>query len=223
VIAVAEDGSSVIPLLGGHHGANALAQKIAALTGGHAAITTASEVRFGSAFDEDREGYTLANPDDMKAATAARLAGGEVRVETTEHLAKGGPNHIVYHPHTLTIGVGCERGTSPQEVEELIKTTLKANNLSIQSVAGFTSLDLKEDEPALNNLPNVRFFTAGELNEHAAKLKNPSDYVKNEVGTPGVAEAAALAAGGPDAELIVPQNQEQAGDLCHCAQLHPHS
>ena len=209
VIAVAEDGSSIVPLLGGHRGANVFAQKIAAITNGHAAITTASEVRFGLAFDENREGYTLANPGDMKAATAARLAGGEVRVETTEHIAKGGPNHIVYHPHTLTIGVGCERGTSPLEVEELIKTTLKANNLSIHSVAAFASLDLKEDEPALNNLPNVRFFTAGELNGYAAKLKNPSNYVKNEVGTPGVAEAAALAAGGPDAELIVPKTKSK--------------
>ncbi len=52
VIAVAEDGSSIVPLLGGHHGANALAAQIAKITGGHAAITTASEVRFGSAFDE---------------------------------------------------------------------------------------------------------------------------------------------------------------------------
>ena len=209
VIAVAEDGSSIVPLLGGHHGANALAQKIAALTNGHAAITTASEVRFGLAFDEDRKGYTLANPEDMKAATATKLAGGEIRVETTEQAVAGGPNHIIYHPHTLTIGVGCERGTPPREVSDLIESTLKANNLSIQSVAGFASIDLKEDEPALKSLPGVRFFTAQELNEHAAKLKNPSDYVKSEVGTPGVAEAAALAAAGPDAELIVAKTKSK--------------
>ena len=209
VIAVAEDGSSIVPLLGGHHGANALAQKIAALTNGHAAITTASEVRFGLAFDEDRKGYTLANPEDMKAATATKLAGGEIRVETTEQAVVGGPNHIIYHPHTLTIGVGCERGTPPREVSDLIESTLKAKNLSIQSVAGFASIDLKEDEPALKSLPGVRFFTAQELNEHAAKLKNPSHYVKSEVGTPGVAEAAALAAAGPDAELIVAKTKSK--------------
>ncbi|MBC8035741.1 MAG: cobalamin biosynthesis protein, partial [Rhizobiales bacterium] len=203
VIAVAEDSSSIVPLLGGHHGANTLAAQIAKITGGHAAITTASEVRFGSAFDEPREGYTLANPEDMKSATATKLAGGEVRVETTEYVAKGGPTHIVYHPHTLTIGVGCERGTSPQEVSGLVENTLKANNLSIQSVAGFASIDLKEDEPAIDALCNVRFFSAEELNAFAPKLKTPSDYVMAEVGTPGVAEAAALAAAGPDAELIV--------------------
>ena len=44
VIALAEDGSSVVPLLGGHHGANELARRIATLCGGHAAVTTASAV-----------------------------------------------------------------------------------------------------------------------------------------------------------------------------------
>jgi cobalt-precorrin 5A hydrolase / precorrin-3B C17-methyltransferase len=209
VIAVAEDGSSIVPLLGGHHGANALAAQIAKITGGHAAITTASEVRFGSAFDEPREGHTLANPEDMKSATATKLAGGEVRVETTEHIVRGGPNHIVYHPHTLTIGVGCERGTSPQEVSELVEDTLKANDLSIQSVAGFASIDLKEDEPAIDALCNMRFFSAEELNALAPKIKTPSDYVMAEVGTPGVAEAAALAAAGPDAELIVAKTKSK--------------
>src|SRR5581483_1053244 len=47
VIAVAKDGSSFVPLLGGHHGANDLARKIAAAIGGHAAITTASDVKLG--------------------------------------------------------------------------------------------------------------------------------------------------------------------------------
>ena len=209
VIAVAEDGSSIVPLLGGHHGANTLATQIANISGGNAAITTASEVRFGPAFDEPREGYTLANPEDMKSATAAKLAGGEVKVEVTEQVVKGGPNHIVYHPHTLTIGVGCERGTSREEVVTLIKSTLKENNLSIQSVAGYASIDLKEDEPAISSLYNVNYFTAEELNALAPKLKTPSDYVMAEVGTPGVAEAAALAAAGPDAELIVPKTKSK--------------
>ena len=75
VIAVAEDGSSAVPLLGGHHGANALAAQIAKITDGHAAITTASEVRLGFALDDVLPGYTLANPTDVKSFTAAVLAG----------------------------------------------------------------------------------------------------------------------------------------------------
>jgi cobalt-precorrin 5A hydrolase/precorrin-3B C17-methyltransferase len=44
VVAVAEDGSVVIPLLGGHHGANRLARQIAKVLGAHAAVTTAGDV-----------------------------------------------------------------------------------------------------------------------------------------------------------------------------------
>jgi cobalt-precorrin 5A hydrolase/precorrin-3B C17-methyltransferase len=245
VIAVAEDGSSIVPLLGGHHGANALAKQIANLTAGHAAVTTASEVRFGFALDDVLPGYTLANSADVKSFTTALLAGealslvrhpGESRdpelpfrcndikqlnlidwvpafagmtVEVSETVLRGDERKLVYHPHRLTIGVGCERGTSPQEVSELIENTLKANNLSVQSVAGFASIDLKEDEPAIDALCNVRFFSADELNAFASKLKTPSDYVMAEVGTPGVAEAAALAAAGPDAELIVAKSKSK--------------
>src|SRR5881396_274519 len=49
VVAVAEDGSAAVPLVGGHRGANALARAIAALTGGFAAITTAGDLRLGLA------------------------------------------------------------------------------------------------------------------------------------------------------------------------------
>ena len=49
VIAVAEDGSAVVPLLGGHHGANDLARQIADILGIKAAVTTAGDLRLGIA------------------------------------------------------------------------------------------------------------------------------------------------------------------------------
>ena len=49
VIAVAEDGSAVVPLLGGHRGANALAWRIADLLGIQAAVTTAGDAALGLA------------------------------------------------------------------------------------------------------------------------------------------------------------------------------
>ncbi len=205
VIAVAEDGSSVVPLLGGHHGANDIARRIAKLVGGHAAITTASDVRFGKSFDEPDAGHVLSPASDMKATTAARLRGEPVGVEITEFIPSASASKITYHPLTLVIGVGCERGTSPEEVSGLIKETLQQNNLAVQSIASFASIDIKEDEPAIAALHDVKFFSAEELNALAPKLKTPSDVVMMEVGTPGVAEAAALAGAGPGAELIVPK------------------
>ncbi len=81
VVAASEDGGSVVPLLGGHRGANDLARTLAEALGGHAAITTAGDNRFGVALDRPPEGWTLANPQDAKAVMAALLAGAEARLE----------------------------------------------------------------------------------------------------------------------------------------------
>ncbi|MEM9280027.1 MAG: hypothetical protein AAGA76_15785 [Pseudomonadota bacterium] len=81
VIAVSEDGSSVVPLLGGHHGANNLARQIADLLDAHAAITTAGDLRFGIALDQPPAGWTLANPENAKPVMAEILAEGEVRIQ----------------------------------------------------------------------------------------------------------------------------------------------
>jgi cobalt-precorrin 5A hydrolase / precorrin-3B C17-methyltransferase len=209
VIAVAEDGGSVVPLLGGHHGANAIARKIAELIGGHAAITTASDVRFGESFDDPQNGFVLSGASDMKAATSARLRGEDVAVEMSEFEPAAPHENILYHPKTLAVGVGCERGTPPQEVNDLIAEVLRSHKLSPHSIACHASLDLKEDEPAVFGLANVKFFTAEELKAESARLKNPSPIVEAETGTPGVAEAAALAAAGPAAELIAAKTKSR--------------
>ncbi|MDP8995644.1 MAG: precorrin-3B C(17)-methyltransferase [Pseudomonadota bacterium] len=213
VIAVAEDGSSVVPLIGGHHGANDLARKIAAITKGHAAITTASDVVFGEAFDEPGEGMVLANPEDMKSATAARLRGEEVIQEVTIYAKKGGPKHLIYHPRVLTVGIGCERGTNPQEVQNLLRETLIKHNIAEASVFRYASIDVKEDEPAITQFEMTRFFSAQELAAESHRVPNPSQIVSDEVGTPSVAEAAAIALIGADAELIVPKVKSKHATL----------
>jgi len=78
LIAVAEDGSSVVPLLGGHHGANTLARNIGKLIGVSPAVTTAGDLRFGISLDEPPQGFVLANPENLKAFTAELLAGEAV-------------------------------------------------------------------------------------------------------------------------------------------------
>jgi len=78
VVAVAEDGSVAVPLLGGHHGANDLAREIAAITGGVAAITTAGDLRLGLALDDPPPGWRVTNTAAAKAVTATLLAGAPV-------------------------------------------------------------------------------------------------------------------------------------------------
>jgi len=78
VVAVAEDGSAAVPLLGGHRGANDLARRIAETLGGVAAVTTAGDRRFGLALDEPPPGWRLADEAAVKPVTAALLAGEPV-------------------------------------------------------------------------------------------------------------------------------------------------
>ncbi len=232
VLAIAEDGSSVVPLLGGHHRANFLAQQITQELGGSAAVTTSGDLRFGIALDEPPDGLTLANPEDAKSFMAELLNGatltmegrhswfgesqlprhphGSLRISVSERRWSGSTSHLVYHPRTLAIGVGCERGCDPDELWTLVDETLHWYHLAPESVAGVFSLEVKRDEQAVLalgmqlNRP-VRFFDAATLDEQKARLLTPSKVVFREVGCHGVAEGAALAVVGPLGMLWVPK------------------
>jgi len=220
VIAVSGDGKHVVPVLGGHHGANALAKQIASITGGVAAITTASDARFLRALDEPPSGYALANPGTAKPAMAAILNGASIRLdghapwlaEAGYPLAEGGevsvavseniasPGMLTYHPKTLVAGIGCARGTPAEEVIALLEKTLAQAGLTPQSLAAIATIDIKSDEPALHAVAEhftvpLRLFSATELAEERERVPNPSTIVEAETGTPSVAEAAALKCG----------------------------
>ena len=71
VIALAEDGSHAVPLLGGHRGANRMAAQLAEALGGTAAITTAGELSLGFALDDPPEGWRAEPGTGVKKVTAA--------------------------------------------------------------------------------------------------------------------------------------------------------
>ncbi|MFC6300809.1 precorrin-3B C(17)-methyltransferase [Pseudomonas sp. CCM 7893] len=81
VLAVAEDGSAVVPLLGGLGGVNVLAREIAAALGVAAAITTSGELRFGTCLLNPPKGYQLADLELGKRFVSDLLAGESVRIE----------------------------------------------------------------------------------------------------------------------------------------------
>ena len=244
VIAVSPDGASIVPLLGGHHGANKLAGRIAKITGGTAAITTAGETLFGIALDEPPPGWTVGNPDAAKSVMAALLDGaapclvieagsadwlndlpldadGQWMVRVTDHAIEANPRELLLHPPTLAVGVGCERGCSKAELHELVARTISDAGLAPESVTAVVSIDVKVDEPAVHDIAQhwgvpARFFTAEQLEWETPRLANPSAIVFREVGAHGVAEAAALAAAGPEGVLIVPK-QKSARATCAVA------
>jgi cobalt-precorrin 5A hydrolase / precorrin-3B C17-methyltransferase len=81
VIAVASDGSAVVPLLGGLHGANELAGSIATALSITPAITTTGDLLFRTALLSPPAGYVLANPDAGKQFLADCIAGEAVCIE----------------------------------------------------------------------------------------------------------------------------------------------
>ncbi len=81
VLSVSDDGSLVVPLLGGHRGANRLARQTAEALGAVAAVTTAGEVALGVSLDEPPAGWRLGTPELAKDAMARLLAGAGVRLD----------------------------------------------------------------------------------------------------------------------------------------------
>lgn len=227
VVALSPDGAHIVPLLGGHHGANRLAQSLSHITGGFAAITTAGDSTLGLALDEPPAGWSVANAEIAKAHVAKRLSGasaglsvesgdatwltgfgtGDDVLVTHRRIDMPGQT-LVLHPPTLALGVGCERGCAPEELAALVDETLTHAGLAQDSIACVVSVDIKSDETAVLALAErlgvpARFFSVDELNAQAARLKNPSAIVMAEIGCPGVAEGAALAAAGHDSLLLV--------------------
>uniref|UniRef100_UPI003B52E0CF precorrin-3B C(17)-methyltransferase n=1 Tax=Roseovarius indicus TaxID=540747 RepID=UPI003B52E0CF len=232
VVSVSDDGGVVVPLLGGHRGANRLAAEIAEGLGGIAALTTAGDVAMGVALDAPPEGYRLANPGDAKAAMAAMLSGagvsvvgenifgvedtgGSVELVVSEAPADGGDERLVYHPQRHVVGVGCARNADPEELWGLVEATLEEAGIAPGAVACVATIDLKADEPAMNEVAcrlgvPLRLFTAAELEEQTPGLANPSEVVFAEVGSHGVCEGAALACGG----ALVVEKRKTANATC---------
>ncbi len=112
---------------------------------------------------------------------------------------------VQWHPRVLWLGVGCERHTPRKLLETSIQQALQAQGLATEAIAGIATLDLKGDEAGLVELCHdydwpLRTFSAAEL--QSVTVPHPSEIVAAEVGTPSVAEAAALKAAEVE-ELLV--------------------
>ncbi len=179
VVAVAEDGSAVVPLLGGHHGANDLARSIAAALGVAPAVTTAGDNRFGLALDAPPSRLDAGKSGARQEVTVRLLEGEPVRLiadadadgcgwlssadlpwaETarlellvTHRETAGSTERLIYHPPVLALGVGAEAGASAEALERLTVSLLAEHGLATASVACVVSIDLKAAEPAVHSL-----------------------------------------------------------------------
>ncbi len=144
VLAVAEDGSAVVPLLGGLTGVNLIAREIAECLGVAPAITTSGELRFGACVLNPPDGYALADLQQGKRFVSDLLAGAATRVDgaapwlddvalprddAAEHAIRvtpdawrGARDELVIHPRSVVVAIearGVRADASPSLAERI--------------------------------------------------------------------------------------------------------
>ncbi|MDI5905947.1 cobalamin biosynthesis protein, partial [Streptomyces sp. 12257] len=228
VVCVDEGGRFAVSLVGGHGGgANELAREAGELLGAEPVVTTATDAVGVAGLD------TLGLPVEGAVAAVSRalldgepvalhneslwplpplpVAGeGAYGIRVTDRLVELSEREVVLRPPTVVVGVGASRGAPVEEVLDLIEDSLRGAGLSLKSVAELATVDAKAQEPGIVaaaerlGVPLVT-YAAEEL--AAVEVPNPSDAPLAAVGTPSVAEAAALIGGG---ELLVPKRKSAA-------------
>ena len=222
VVCVDEAGRFAVALCGGHGGgANALARSVATALGATPVVTTATDAVDAPSLDElpgfvatgDVAGVTKAMLDGRRPQVDARLTWprpallppsgpGPERIVVTDLALPSTPGVVVLQPPSLVAGVGASTGAPADAVELLLVSALAAAGLARASVAEVATIDRRATDQAVvgPGLP-VRAFSADAL--ASVDVPTPSEVVRAAVGTASVAEAAALLAAGPGAELVV--------------------
>lgn len=194
VLAVAEDGSAVVPLLGGLGGVNVMAREIAAGLEVNAAITTSGELRFGTCLLNPPSGYALGDIELGKRFVSDLLAGENVRIEgAAPWLAEAqlpedqdaqlaihvscaerepSSNELLIYPRSVLVAIS----EASSELASDIRAALHGSDIAIQSLACLLAGDTQMGNPSLHqaaaelDVP-LRFVakqpSASELAQHA--------------------------------------------------------
>jgi cobalt-precorrin 5A hydrolase/precorrin-3B C17-methyltransferase len=119
---------------------------------------------------------------------------------------------VAIRPPSLVLGIGASKGVTVEELDELVTGTLAQHGLSARSISLVATVDAKADEAGIVELCARTGWT---LVTHPAEVlaqtdvPNPSQHPMDAVGTPSVAEAAALQHG----ELVVEKTKSAMATL----------
>ncbi|BAY27629.1 cobalamin (vitamin B12) biosynthesis CbiG protein [Calothrix sp. NIES-2100] len=98
---------------------------------------------------------------------------------------------------SLWVGIGCQRGTSTHLLEKAIQQVFQENQLDQSAIAGIATIDNKAKEVCLREfcqLHNLTFKTFPAEILRLVCVPNPAKITEQAMGTPSVAEAAAILA-----------------------------
>ena len=114
----------------------------------------------------------------------------------------------------VALGIGCDRNAALQTLQNAVAQALAQAGLTHKAVTVCASIDKKNDEVALLQLCQQRgwplqFYTAAQLAE--VEVPNPSEVVRKYMGTPAVAEAAALLAAHTDMTGLLVEKFKHCG------------
>ncbi|WP_138763151.1 precorrin-3B C(17)-methyltransferase [Pseudomonas lactis] len=224
VLAVAEDGSAVVPLLGGLGGVNLMARDIAAALGVSAAITTSGELRFGTCLLNPPAGYQLADIELGKRFVSDLLAGESVRIEGAApwleeanlpqdqqarlaiHVGSAertpAANELLIYPQNIY--VTCRPGA---QLAERVRTALQEAGVAVQSLACLLASDLQMADASLHEAASalgvpLRFAALTPVADISITVaEQPLDLT--QVGRPR-GRLAVIGLGPGAAELMVP-------------------
>ncbi|WP_458377967.1 precorrin-3B C(17)-methyltransferase [Pseudomonas fluorescens] len=167
VLAVAEDGSAVVPLLGGLGGVNVMAREMAAALDVAAAITTSGELRFGTCLLNPPSGYALGDLELGKRFVSDLLAGETVRIEgSAPWLAQAqlpedpqarlavhvghaertpAANELLIYPRNVLVAVS----NGVADLPSAVRKALHQAKIAVQSVACLLAADSEISSAAL--------------------------------------------------------------------------
>ncbi len=116
---------------------------------------------------------------------------------------------VCLYPRNLVVGIGCNSGTSCDEIVDFIRAVFDKERLALGSIKYFASIDIKRSEKGLIDAvfslgKEIRFYSMEDLK--GVRVPNPSDTVKKYVGVMSVCEAAAMISH-QKARLIVPKQK----------------
>ncbi len=116
----------------------------------------------------------------------------------------------------VVLGLGCDRNTPLQTLEDVIDLALASINLNRHSIQQLATIDKKNDELAILQLAEIHqwplnFYTAEQLAQ--VEVPSPSAVVLKYMGTPSVSEAAAILTAKTDMQdLLVEKFKHRGSD-----------